>query len=62
MCLVYLSLKFLAHKVYGPNLTVEILLIPNFIKILAQVINKISKNWQNKKYLNLCQNRSDTMI
>jgi hypothetical protein len=35
--------------VYGPNLTVEILLIPNFIKILAQVINIFSKIWQNKK-------------
>ncbi len=50
MCLVYVSLKlFLACKVYGPNLTVEILLIPNFIKILAQVINIFSKIWQNKK-------------
>jgi hypothetical protein len=38
-------------KVYGPNLTVEILLIPNSIKISAQVINHFSKIWQNKKII-----------
>jgi hypothetical protein len=36
-------------------------LIPNLIKILAQVINKISKI-QEKNDLNLCQNHLDTTI
>jgi hypothetical protein len=34
----------------------------NFIKISAQIINKISKFQQNEKQFNLCQNGKGTMV
>ncbi len=62
MCLDYFSFKALNFKVYSSNQKVEILLNPNFIKILTQVINKISRIQKNKKSFNLCQNHLDTTI
>jgi hypothetical protein len=41
-------LKSLYFKVFVSNLTVQILLIPNFIKVLTQIINKNSKIQQNE--------------
>lgn len=41
-------LKSLYFKVFVSNLTVQISLIPNFLKILTQIINKNSKIQQNE--------------
>lgn len=42
MCLNCFTLKFLNFKVCDSNLTVEILHILNFIKLLTQLINIFS--------------------
>jgi hypothetical protein len=46
VCKYYLNLKSLLWKVYGSKLDNGTF---DFITILAQIINKISKVWQNKK-------------
>ncbi len=62
MCLDYFNLKAMSLKVGSSNLLMEILSHcpcryvvqtlqwkSNFIKILALILNKISKFWQTKK-------------
>jgi hypothetical protein len=55
----YFSFKSLSWKVSDLNLD---RLTFNFIKISTQIMNKISKVWQNEKSFNLCQNGKGTTI
>jgi hypothetical protein len=56
MCLNCLTLKSRHLKVYGSNLIVEILLILNFTRILAQTLKT-----QQMCY-NLCKNHQGIMV
>jgi hypothetical protein len=63
--LVHVVILFLQSWTFeGPlfKLDIQNLYIFNFIKISAQVTNIFSKIQQNKKYFNLCQNLSSTMV